>query len=201
MSLALTILLWILAVIGVILAVVLLAPVHIRAAGRLRGISASGWMRARWAFGFIGVKADPQTGVALYWLGLRIWRFKFKGHKKPRSEKKAKKEEKGFGWFWRNRRMLFWMAGRMYRILHLKGWIAGSVGLGDPADTAYLWMLLWQLDGRAPGLELLVQCDWQDEELDLDGDIRAWIWPVQALWVAAFTFLRRDVRRALRSAV
>jgi hypothetical protein len=203
MSLALTILLWILTVIGIILAVVLLAPVHIRAAGRVRGISASGWARARWAFGFISVRADPQNGVALYWLGLRIWRFKFKPHKGPKKakKKKEKKPDKGFRWFLNNRRMFYWMAGRMYPTLHLKGRIAGAVGPGDPADTAYLWMLLWQLEGRVPGLELSVQCDWQDEELDLDGDVRAWIWPVQVLWVAAFTFLRRDVRRALRSAL
>jgi hypothetical protein len=204
MSLALTILLWILAIVGIILALVLLVPVHVRAQGQVRGLSASGWARARWGFGFISVRASPESGVALYWLGLRIWRFKMKGHKKPRPEKKKKKKEekadKGSGWFWRNRRMLFWIAGRMYRTLHLKGRIAGTLGLGDPADTAWLWMFLWQLEGRVPGLELSLQCDWQDEELDLDGDVRAWIWPLQVLVVAAFTFLRRDVRRALRSA-
>ena len=215
MSLVLTILLWILAVVGIILAAVLLVPVHVRAAGQVRGLTASGWARARWGFGFISIKANPETGVALYWLGLRIWRFKFKGHKEPRPEKKKKKRpsskkrsraaktaeaDKGFGWFWRNQRMFYWMAGRMYRTLHLKGRIEGTVGLGDPADTAYLWMLLWQLEGRVPGLELSVRCDWQDEELDLNGDVRAWVWPLQVLLVAAFTFLRRDVRRALRSA-
>ena len=202
MSLLLTILLWILAVVGIILAVVLLVPVHIRARGRVQGLSVSGWARARWGFGFISIKADPQTGVALYWLGLRVWRFKMKGHEEPKPEKKKKeKAGRGSGWFWRNRRMLFWMAGRMYRTLHLKGRIAGTVGLGDPADMAYLWMLLWQLEGRVPGLELSVECDWQDEALELDGDVRAWVWPLQVLLVAAFTFLRRDVRRALRPAL
>lgn len=201
MSLLLTILLWILAIVGIILALVLLVPVHVRAQGQVKGLSAFGWARVRWGFGFISIKANPQTGVALYWLGLRVWRFKMKGHKDPKPEKKEeKKPEKGFGWFWRNRRMHSWMAGRMYRTLHLKGKISGTVGLGDPADMAWLWMFLWQLEGRVPGLNLLVECNWQDEELDLNGDIRAWVWPLQVLLVAAFTFLRRDVRRARRSA-
>ena len=93
MALALTILLWILAVVGIILAVVLLAPISLKAAGRVKGISASGWARASWAFGFFSVRADSKAGVALYWLGLRIWRFKMKPHKEPKP-KKAKKEEK-----------------------------------------------------------------------------------------------------------
>jgi hypothetical protein len=203
MSLALTILLWILAVVGIILAAVLLVPVHVRAEGRVRGLSAAGWARARWGFGFISIRANPETGVALYWLGLRVWRLKMKGHKKPEPEKKKKEKQadRGFGWFWRNRRMFFWMAGRMYRTLHLKGRMAGTVGLGDPADTAYLWMFINLLEDRVPGLELDVRCDWQDEALDLNGNLRAWIWPVQVLLVAAFTFLRRDVRRVLRSAL
>jgi hypothetical protein len=51
-----------------------------------------------------------------------------------------------------------------------------------------------------PGLELSVECDWVDEALDLDGNIRAWVCPAQVGIVALFTFLRRDVRRVLRSA-
>ena len=61
-------------------------------------------------------------------------------------------------------------------------------------------MFLWQVEGWVPGLELLVECDWQEEALDLSGNIRAWICPAHVLLVAAFTLLRRDVRRALRSA-
>jgi len=204
MSLLLTILLWILATVGIILAVVLLAPVSIRAAGRVQGLSASGWARASWAFGFLSFRADSKSGVALYWLGLRIWRFKMKWHKesrpeKKKKEKKEKKPDKGFGWFIGNRRMFTWMAGRMFRTLHLRGRISGRVGLGDPADMAWLWMFLWQMEARVPGLELPVECDWQDEVLDLEGNIRAWVVPVHMGIVALFTFLRRDVRRALRS--
>ena len=57
-----------------------------------------------------------------------------------------------------------------------------------------------QLDERQSMLDLDVMPDWTEETLDLRGSIRAWVWPVQLVYLAVRTFIERDTRRMLRAA-
>jgi hypothetical protein len=73
------------------------------------------------------------------------------------------------------------------------------LGLGDPADMAALFALLSQAQQRWRRLELDVACDWTEEVIDLEGTVRAVVWPVELAIVLLVVRLRPDVRRALRA--
>ena len=87
----------------------------------------------------------------------------------------------------------------MLSTLHLTGQVKGSLGLGDPADTAWLAVLLMQLESRFERFRWAVQIDYTDEVIDLNGRIQAWLVPGQLILVGLALFLRRDVRMALKT--
>jgi len=64
---------------------------------------------------------------------------------------------------------------------------------------AALFALLSQAQDGWRRLELDVACDWTEEVLDLEGAVRAFVWPVELAVVMLVVRLRPDVRRALRA--
>lgn len=218
MSVLLSILLWILAVLGGLLLALLLLPFGLRAAGSVHQGRADGRFAAGWAWGLISLRL-ARDGLTLRLLGLRIHRLQLGGGQRGRArqdeqkqkaekdkqEKKEKKDKQDAGeqggarGLLRHRRTLLRMIGRLIRALHVRGRLRGTVGLDDPADTAYVALLLALLAGRTRGLALEVDCDYTDEQIELDGWIGMRIWIIELGLVALGLLLRKRNRRALRA--
>jgi hypothetical protein len=203
MDVLLAVLLWLGIVLGGLLLVVLLVPVHVRAWGRVDDESADGRVRVRWGGGIVSFHASP-AGLELRVLGLRVSRLRGAGAagRRPKRKREEHEEEgggRGPGWAWRHRRALLRAVSRLLAALHPRGRVSGVLGLGDPADMAALFALLSQAQQRWRRLELDVACDWTEEVIDLEGAVRAVVWPVELAIVLLVVRLRPDVRRALRA--
>ena len=205
MSILLAILMWIGIVVAGLVLLVLFVPVHVRAWGRVDDESADGRVRARWGGGIVSFHVS-RAGFELRVLGLRVARFRAAGtsaqRRKERPEREreeGRKSGRGAGWAWRNRRTFLRAGLRVLAALHPRGWVRGTIGLGDPMDMAALFALLEQGRNRWRRLELDVACDWTEEVLDLEGAVRAILWPVELGVVLLVVRLRSDVRRALRA--
>jgi hypothetical protein len=211
MSIALAVLFWVLVVLVGLLLLFLLVPVSVRASGAVDGDGASGRLDARWGGVVLRVTLGTDEVGRVRLFGLPLFRIGGPGKRKDRepaaNEKKAEEGKKAegkrrkvrFGEVWARRRTLWTAAARMLRTLHLRGWIRGTVGLGDPEDTAAVYGMLSVLGRGGRRFEIDVECDWIDETLELDGAVRSIVWPIQVLWVMFVLWVRRDVRRALRA--
>lgn len=207
MEIALTILAWIGIVLGALLGLLLLVPLHACVRGRASGLWGTGHVRVSWAWFVLVLRIAPGEGGRMRLLGIPVGRFDLRRHdrdeapvdgdaaKKPDKHKLGPSARK----MWASRRVLWRALMRLVGTLHLRGRLAGQLGLGDPADTAMLELALGQLRDRVRAVEWRVECDYMDEVLELEGEVRSWIWPVQVAVVILVTMLDRDVRRALRA--
>lgn len=197
MGILLTMLIWLLIALAGLLLVLLVVPIQLRAEGEIDGLDATGELAVRWGWGFLGFRMARGEGAALYFLGLRVYQVDM-GDKDKEKEKREKEkkpgEKRGASWGWRNRRFIF----RLVRGLHLRGWLRGTIGTGDPADTALFVQQLFQpLENRFSRFDIRVAPDYLDEVLELHGAIRVLIWPVEFVGVLLATLIRGDSRRAL----
>lgn len=202
MELVLTVLAWIGVVLGALLALLLLVPLDARAEGRIAEDVLDGRLRVRWGGGVVSVRLSPEGG-ALYLFGLRLFRLPGeRGEPRPQPERKERrrrgKPRRRTLWYWRHRRTLLRAGLRLLRAVHPRGRLAGRIGLGDPTDDAAVHGLLAWARGRWSRLALDVECEWVEEVVELEGRVRAIIWPVELLVVLVLVRLSGDVRRALR---
>lgn len=207
MTVLATVLVWLLGIIGVLLLLGLLMPIGVGARGAFAPWRATGQIDLNWAWGLLGVRLSREKGTQLRLLGLYLPGFRSSEEKKAkREEKKAKKREKkerkraagkkrkrGARWAWRNRRLV----SRFARALHLGGTLRGTIGVGDPADTAELAVLLDPALARLPGFETRLAWDYLDEVLELEGALRGRIWPAELAAILLVTLARGESRRAL----
>lgn len=193
MGVALTILLWIFAILGILLLILLLMPFQFRAEGAIHDAHPSGAAEARWAFGFLKVKAAPRLGVVFYLMGIKVHEFTGKADKKEKPGKKRKKRKKKRGRakrMLRNWRILLRLSIRLFKTLHLRLRISGTIGLDDPADTACLREALRPLEGRIPGVLMNLCYDYADGALELEGRFSLLVIPGQAAFVALILFIK-----------
>lgn len=197
MSVLLTILVWVLLLLGGLLLVILLVPIHLSANGELADWNPDGQASIRWGWGFLAVSVAPKQGATLRFIGLRIYRFKLeKTEKKEKKEKpdKPTKKRKGIRWGWRNRRFFL----RLVSAFHLRGGIWGTFGAGDPADTAHVTQqILRPLENRLSRFELCIEPNYLDEVLDVRGQLSSSIWPMEFVGVFLAAVVRGESRRVL----
>lgn len=221
-------LLWILlGVLGLALAVLLLAvslPLHLQASGAVAADALRGALGARWAWGLLALRwaSDRRAGrPTLHLLGLRVWTFRWrraptekdaakrKQHQEKRHEKKRasaahraerRRARDNRGWIWRHRGTLWDLLRRLARSLRLRLRIQGTLGTGDPADTAALWSLGSALPAGGEAVRLEVEPDWLDTRLELQGCAGARLWGLSLVALALGALLRRDTWRMLRDA-
>jgi hypothetical protein len=214
MSIVLTILAVLGIVLGSLLALLLLVPVHLRAAGVLSADDLWGQAIGRWGWGAIHLCADTDDGVVFRLFGFRIdWRpspddEKKRRKKDERQEKKQNKKQKRRDEgqpgqaraVWRSRRALLRMVGRLLGTLHLRLWVEGVIGLGEPDRTVALDQCLQQIDARTgPGLDLDIWCDFHEPMVDLEAVFTARVWLIETLVGAIGLLLQRETRTAIRA--
>lgn len=210
LALTLTILTWIGIVIGVVLLLVLIMPVHAQAAGSIGEEELDAAARVSWGWGLFALRWSAASGGAVYLLGLRAMRVQGDASKKERKrdrkaekkrdkakKKKRKKSKRGLGWLVEHRQTLLGLAGRLMRALGLRGRLWMRLGLDDPANTAALVQLLILLDQVVPGLELWVEPEYLEETLEADGEVEMRVWLLELLGIALARLLFDRQTRAL----
>jgi hypothetical protein len=136
---------------------------------------------------------------------------KTKKKKKAKEQEKEKEKEKkskakGAGKVgrsfdalskWRHRKALLELIRRMLGTLRLSLEVEGRLGLGDPADTAITVTIIRQLDIRMSHVRLLIQPDYEQDVLDLDGGFSGRLWLIHIAFVFVAALFDRDIRRAM----
>ena len=207
LALTLTILAWSGIVIGVVLLLVLIMPVHAQAAGSIGEEELDASARVSWGWGLFALRWSAASGGAVYLLGLRAMRVQGDASKKDdkrarkaekkRKKKKEKKSKRGLSWLVEHRQTLLGLAGRLMRALGLRGRVWMRLGLDDPANTAALVQLLILLDRVVPGLELWVEPEYLEETLEADGEVEMRVWLLELLGIALARLLFDRQTRAL----
>lgn len=196
---------WLAGIVAALALLVLVVPIRVTAAGKLRGLRPSGSLEALWGYGVVGFHARPGEPATLKIFGIPVRRFRKKEEKRPEPEgekrkKPRKKSRRGLRWLWRNRHTFRELWNRAVRSLALQLKVTGCIGVGDPADTAQLQLLLqWAASAsqRIDASELSL--DWTDEVIEIQLTARARVWPAGLLAIFLSTFLRRKVRRAWKA--
>jgi hypothetical protein len=195
-SIVVTILLVILALVAGLVSLVVAAPFRVRAAGVLSDDEVHGVVTGTWLLGLVGLYAASHQGVFLLLFGRPVWRFEPDGEEK-KAEKKAKKADKRrkkkekkkekkkkakktvadrATWFRSHGSTLGRLALRALSTLRLRLRIDGTIGLADPADTAALMTALRMVERRSAAAWIDVQPDYLDETTDLEGEVSARLW-------------------------
>lgn len=203
MSLALTLLGWLGALLAALLTLLIVVPLRARAYGWRRDGAGQAYLELRYLFGGVVVvqRADGPGALSLFGLRIRSWRRL--PERAPKSEealaeaaeKKAaraarrreKRKKKGK----ERKPVRAWLAwidahlgtagdqlGRLLATFALKGRLEGRYGFDDPADTAALHATLAALGVWAPQLSLALHPDYLDPGLELEGELSAQVWPL-----------------------
>ncbi len=210
-----SIVLWLLAITGGLIVLLLVVPFEIGGKGWLNGLAGGGEAGFVWGFGFLSMRVASEGDVELRIVGLRVYsttvaELRERQESPEKAEKKAakkakkaarrdaKKQRKG-GFRLSHVRPLLGVVVRVLKSVRLRGWIAGMVGTGDPAETAAVAALLEQLNGQGGEFELMISPNWVDEVLDVQGDVRLGFWLPRMAQVAILILLDRESRTVLRS--
>lgn len=200
------IMLWILAGVLALFLVLLLVPFGASARGSAQDLELDGEFRIWWGFGLVQARGGAGEAPHVRLAGLRVKTFGDDAGdgadeaKKEKKEKKKRRPGPGVRWFLEHRRTLLRAALRLLGSFRLEGRVAGTFGAGDPADTAAIFGIIQMITGRTARLRLDVTPLYVDEGWDLEGWVRFGVWPLRTVFAALGLLLRRDVRRAMRSA-
>ena len=186
-----------------IVAAVLLVPIHARADGALGEDELWGAAELRWGHGIARIRVRSEGGGRVYLLGIPV--FAFSSVSKPREDAKKSKRKKprrprAMRLVAQDPRVVARMMRRGFRALHAEIYVGGTLGLGDPADTATLFTALRQIDLRATDrLRLDLHDDFLNETTQLFGRVSAWTVPAEVGLILLAWVIRSDTRQVLRA--
>jgi hypothetical protein len=192
---ATTVLAWIGAAAGSILLLVLLVPFRVRARGELSDVALAGTVEVRWLFGALGLRWSSQEPSGLLLLGRRVAGWGRSDRPERETEPRGKR---GLRWALGNRAALSRVIGRALSALRLRCELSGRLGVGDPADTAFLSSAVAQLE-RLPAVRLRLSWEWIEEVIELEGRVAARLWLGQLIAVMLPLLLDGEVRRLVRA--
>ncbi len=198
MEILFTILIALVWVTGALALAVLLLPLHVRAIGEMEGFVVDGVLEALWSWGLFKVCQTPENGLECFLLGFRVYRSS--GKKKVRDErpKKAGKDRSQMvPVFLEHRKTILGIMGKFLEAIGLRARIQGSMGLDSPDRTALLAQILSWVSPELLGVEVDIVPDYLNRAVDLEGTVRASIWPVYLLAVTAGLLFKRDTRQLL----
>ena len=194
-----TVMLWCGAIVAGLLLLLLLVPIQLRVRGDLRDATLSGQAEGRWGWGLVSVRIGADRTATLHLMGIRIYRLKPRDRRPPPKPARARKRG-GMKWLIQYRRVLWRLMARLAGTLRLQARITGELGLDDPAATALLVQLLWELNDRLERVTLEVHPDYLDETFSVAGEARALLWPLHVGLVLLGALLQRETREMLRAA-
>ncbi len=200
MSALFSVLLWSVGVVSGLLLLLVLTPIHAQLEGAVDDERLEGRALLRWGWWVVVWRVDSEAGIDARVLGLRVWRYR-RGPEKGEADEVD--DEGPSPWWrrgpgmgaglWRGRYALKRVAATVFGAIPVRGWICGTVGLSDPADTGALFGVLDPVASWPRVIELDVQPSWIDETLELEGAVGVRLWPIQVM-LALLWLLIRDGR-------
>ena len=190
-----------------LLLLLLVLPLRVHAHGMAGDEELWGSAELRWGPSLVMLRFHSDRGIHIKLLGIPVYRAdsfpsrsKKKKGKKPKKEKARKKRSlrESLESFAEDRHLLFDMAARALRALHASLYIGGRMGLADPSKTALALASIRELDRRLPeAIELDLWDDYIEDTLQLEGRLKAWLVPLEAVLIALGWLIRADSRRVL----
>ena len=192
-------LVWIAAIVGGLILVLLLVPIRMRIGGQMDARQGFGYtLNLDWALGLAGVDKEAGRPWQLHILGLSVLRFS--GSKKEKKTREKKKRPWSRAGALKNH--LPTVAGifdRMAGAVFLKGHLAGRIGLSDPADTANFGLFCRMMDLSSRRFRLALDCEYDEEIIYVEAALQATLIFGYLGLVAGMLLLRRQTRMMLRS--
>jgi hypothetical protein len=196
--------LWIGAIAGGLVLVVLITPLRIRINGRIDDRQGVGYdLDVDWAVGVLSIDKRFGNPWQLYVLGRRAMRFSGTGKRGGKKEKKRKKKRispRSFAGPVKNHFQAFIrILEELARAAFLRGGLRGRIGLADPADTAKIGLIGHLANLRFRRFILLLACDYEEEVIEIEAAAQATLILGYLGLVAGRLMLQRQTRMALRS--
>jgi len=208
-SVILSVLLWLAAVLGLLLLALLVVPLQARGEGRVLEEELDGELRVRWGFGLIGVRLSSRRPSGFTLCGLRVAGLPRRSAEERQEKKREKKQERAKKQGSRSRRGLRWSLAhreglrrvlrRALGALGLRLEVRGRLGLGDPAETALAELIAGELR-RLRAVRLELAWDYLDDVVELEARGRARLWLLEVVGIGlALLLADREVRALLRA--
>ena len=184
-----------------VVAVVLLVPISARADGALGEDELWGVAELRWGHSIAMVRVGSEVGGQLYLFGIPL--FRLPAISKPGEDEKKKRKGPKLGRLLsQDPRVLASMMARGLRALHPQLHIGGTVGLGDPADTAFMLTAVRRIDLLVTDrIELDLRDDLLEDTTQLFGRMRAWMIPAEIGLILLLWVIRSESRQVLRGQI
>ncbi|PKM78118.1 MAG: hypothetical protein CVU90_03600 [Firmicutes bacterium HGW-Firmicutes-15] len=194
------VLIYILLTLGVLLGIILLAPIHLDILGEYaESLSFQG--RVRWAWGLFSfevIRSEGRFHWSLGFLGLKKAKpksiRKTPGRKKLRTEKKPGGSSGNISSFinlqlFTALKVVF---RKLVRALHLELNLTGTYGFEDPSLTGVTVGVIAALNRGSSSIDL--NPDFTRALVDIRGSVRGWFIPFQILTICVVFSLKKPVR-------
>lgn len=186
---------------GILLAIILLAPIHLEVSGEhAEGFNFLG--RFNWVWGLLSIEIIRSKGIYHWSLGgLGLKKSMPKNSKKATPGKKTsrstKKRASSFGNIsaYLNQQLFAAVKTALFKLiraLHLQINLSGTYGFDDPSLTGVVTGLLAALNTGGGSINL--DPDFSRGVADIRGSIRGWFSPLQIIIICVIFFLRKPVR-------
>ncbi len=187
------------------IAAVLFVPISVRAEVDAGENVLSGGAELRWGHSIAMVRVSSEAVARFYLFGVRLYSMPVTFDGKDETKiKKKKRRKKRMGPNLRQllgdgRPILVKMIARGARAFHPHLYIDGTIGLGDPGNTALLLMAARQIDSLVTDRVVLnLRDDYLEDTTQLVGHFNAWIVPTEVVLILLIWLVRSDTRRVLR---
>ena len=173
-----TLLAWTGVVIALLILGLLTIPIKILAWGSIDDNDGLDYLLViDWAFGLFSLRAVSDMPAALYFAGLRVWRIPLKTEKKKKSQKKPKKGKSSsltwLGWAREHFSLIKQILYSFVRASFLRGYLNGTIGLADPADTAFISLLCRLIQVRTKRFHVAMATTYDDEMIHIRAKIQS----------------------------
>lgn len=185
---------------GILLLILLLAPLHYECAGEY-GESIQYQARIRWAGGvlaFVVAGHGGQVKISFRILGKKV-SPSTKGDKPPKAKTQSASESRKdsrshIGDFMSIQLWSTIWTGirRLWQALHLALQVSGRYGFEDPSLTGFALASMSALNCNGNSFDL--RADFTEEVLDVRGSLRGWLVPLQILLIGLIIIFKKPVR-------
>ena len=186
-------------VVAGVIAVVLLVPISVHASGAFGEHECWGRAELCWGYRFATVRLGSGSDGRLRVFGIPLFSVESVSRpsrkKKRRTQRRTLKRARSLS---DSRGVLVRMVARVLRALHPRLHIGGTLGLGDPTDTALALTAIHQIDTLvADCIELEFRDDFLEDTTQLFGRVHARMIPVEIVFLVLVWMIRADTRRVL----
>lgn len=178
-----------------LLVVVLAVPFRFAFHGEFSDRRVDASAKIDWGWGLVRAEADPEGGLVIRVGRWQVWHPR---PSPPQDETDRPAKKVGPSWRRPSLRFVRRVLQRLIRSLHLEARLCGTIGTGDPAETARVFGALAATRALLPGVDTHeLRVDWLEPVVDLEGHVSGRVLPAAIVWIAATEFARERLPRRI----